>query len=112
MCQKVRSFEVMLDWALEARHASTAQGVHRRRGGLYYVYDRFASGEVFSSDLGEAKDLVELLRQVKKRDVWTVFAWSLMSDHLHLAIRSRVVPLSHGLRCLQLRTWYRWGKTQ
>jgi putative transposase len=70
-------------------------------GGIYHVYNRFASGEEVFADPEAAKDFVELLRFVKKRDGWTVFAWVLMSSHYHLAIRSRAVPISQGFHYLQ-----------
>jgi REP element-mobilizing transposase RayT len=72
-------------------------------GGIYHVYNRFASGEAVFTDPEEARDFVEFLRFVKKRDEWSIFAWSLMSNHYHLAIRSRAVPISHGLHYLQGR---------
>ena len=70
-------------------------------GGIYHVYNRFASGEDVFADPEAAQDFVELLRFVKKRDGWTVFAWVLMSNHYHLAIRSRAVPISQGFHYLQ-----------
>ena len=72
-------------------------------GGIYHVYNRFASGEPVFADPEEAKGFVELLRHVKRRDGWTVFAWVLMSNHYHLAIRSKAVPISRGFHSLQGR---------
>ena len=72
-------------------------------GGIYHVYNRFASGESVFADPEEALDFIELLRHVKKRDGWTVFAWVLMSNHYHLAIRSKAVPISRGFQYLQGR---------
>ena len=79
-------------------------------GGLYHVYNRFASGEGVFSDPEEAREFVDFLRFVKKRDGWTVFGWSLMSNHYHLAIRSRAVPISHGLHYLQGRFSQRFNR--
>ena len=70
-------------------------------GGIYHVYNRFASGEAVFADPEAALEFIELLRFVKKRDGWTVFAWVLMSNHFHLAIRSRAVPISQGFHYLQ-----------
>jgi len=70
-------------------------------GGIYHVYNRFASGEAVFADPEAARDFIELLRFVKKRDGWTVFAWVLMTNHYHLAIRSRAVPISQGFHYLQ-----------
>jgi REP element-mobilizing transposase RayT len=80
-------------------------------GGLYHVYNRFASGEGVFSDLEEAKAFVDLFRWVKRRDGWTVLAWCLMSNHYHFAIRSRAVPISHGLHCLQGRFSQRYNRS-
>lgn len=48
------------------------------------------------ADQEAAVDFVELLRFVKKRDGWTVFAWVLMSNHYHLAARIGEVVLSRS----------------
>jgi hypothetical protein len=37
------------------------------------------------------------------RDGLTVFAWALMSNHYHLAVRTGVVSLDRPLRSLQQR---------
>ncbi len=79
-------------------------------GGIYHVYNRFASGEAVFADPEEALEFVEFLRFVKSRDDWTVFAWSLMSNHYHLAIRSSAVPISHGLHYLQGRFSQRFNR--
>jgi len=72
-------------------------------GGAYHVYNRIASGEAIFADPEWTLELIELLRLVKKRDGWTVFAWCLMSNHYHLAIRSSAVPISSGMHTLQGR---------
>lgn len=79
-------------------------------GGLYHVYNRFASGEDVFSDPEEAIEFVEFLRAVKKRDDWSIFAWCLMSNHYHLAIRTRTIPLSHGMHYLQGRFSQRFNR--
>ena len=50
-------------------------------GGVSHVYNRFASGESVFADPEEALEFIELLRFVKQRDGWTIFAWVLMSNH-------------------------------
>jgi REP element-mobilizing transposase RayT len=79
-------------------------------GGIYHVYNRFASGEPVFADSEEALEFIELLRYVKQRDGWTVFAWVLMSNHYHLAIRSRAVPISRGFQYLQGRFSQRFNR--
>ena len=50
-------------------------------GGIYYVSNRFASGEPVFADPQETLGFTELLRYVKKGDGSTIFAWVLMSNH-------------------------------
>jgi putative transposase len=70
-------------------------------GGVYHVYNRVASGEPVFGDPEEAIRFVEIVHEVKARDGWTVFAWCVMSNHYHLALRTSVVPLSRGLHHVQ-----------
>jgi len=79
-------------------------------GGIYHVYNRFASGEPVFADPEDAKDFIDLLQFVKRRDGWTIFAWVLMSNHYHLAIRSRSVPISRGFHYLQGRFSQRYNR--
>jgi putative transposase len=79
-------------------------------GGIYHVYNRFSSGEPVFADREEALEFIELLRYIKKRDGWTVFAWVLMSNHYHLAIRSRAIPISRGFQHLQGRFSQRFNR--
>jgi hypothetical protein len=51
-------------------------------GGIYHVYNRFGSGEAVFADPEVALEFIELLRFVKQRDGWTVFAWALMPTNL------------------------------
>ena len=67
-------------------------------GGLYHVYNRFARGEEIFSDPEEAIEILDLVRDFKQRDGLQVFAWSLLSNHYHLALRTPAVPLSRTLR--------------
>ena len=84
-------------------------------GGLYHVYNRCARGEHVFGDPEEAISFVELLRFVKKRDDFIIFAWCVMSNHYHLAIRTSVVPLPRTMHYLQGRFSRdfnrRWGRT-
>ena len=70
-------------------------------GGLYHVYNRFARGEEMFGDENEAPRFVEMIREVKRRDGFVVYAWCLMSNHYHLALRTSAVPLSRTLLSLQ-----------
>ncbi len=79
-------------------------------GGIYHVYNRFASGESVFADPEEALEFIELLRYVKQRDGWAIFGWVLMSNHYHLAVRSRAVPISRGFQYLQGRFSQRFNR--
>jgi hypothetical protein len=92
-------------------------------GGLYHVYNRFARGESVFSDPEEAIEFVELLREVKRRDGLTVFAWALLSNRcqvrrfrrswtsarlddlwLQLLFRARLTG-AEEVETTELRTW-------
>ena len=77
---------------------------------MYHVYNRFARGEPVFADAEEARAFVDLFRRVKLRDGWTVFAWCLMSNHYHFALRSRAVPIWQGLHHLQGRFSQRFNR--
>jgi REP element-mobilizing transposase RayT len=70
-------------------------------GGLYHVYNRIASGEPVFSDPEEAAEFIELIRETKTRDGWTVLSWCVMSNHFHLVIRTATVPLWRGMHRIQ-----------
>jgi REP element-mobilizing transposase RayT len=72
-------------------------------GGVYHVYNRIGRGERVFDEETEAAAFVSLLRDVAERDELTVFAWCLMSNHYHLAVRTGVVPLDRPMRSLQQR---------
>ena len=84
-------------------------------GGLYHVYNRFARGESVFTDPEEAVEFAELLREVKRRDGLTVYAWALLSNHFHIAVRTSAVPLSRSMQRLQggfaRRFNRRWGRS-
>jgi len=70
-------------------------------GGIFHVYNRVGRGEMIFADEDEATAFVEQLRSVKVRDGLKVFAWCLMSNHYHLALRCGAVPLSRSMKSLQ-----------
>jgi REP element-mobilizing transposase RayT len=72
-------------------------------GAIYHVCNRLARGEQVFAAEDEAARFVELLREVVRRDEVTVFAWCLMSNHYHVALRTGVVPLDRPMRSLQQR---------
>jgi len=48
-------------------------------GGWYNVYNRVSSGDPIFADPDEAIEFLDIVRDVKQRDGWTVIAWCLMS---------------------------------
>lgn len=72
-------------------------------GGIYHVYNRFARGDHIFGEDDEADRFGGLLKKARKRDGLVVFAWCLMSNHYHLALRAGPVPLSRTLGFVQAR---------
>ena len=72
-------------------------------GAMYHVYCRTSRGEAIFADRAVTERFLEILRQVKRRDGLTVFAWCVMSNHYHLAVRTGRVPLWRSMRLVQGR---------
>lgn len=72
-------------------------------GGLYHVYNRISSGEGIFAEPDEAIGFIEIIRDVKKREGWTVFAWAVLQNHFHLVLRTSTVPLWRGMHGIQNR---------
>lgn len=72
-------------------------------GGIYHVHNRFARGAEIFSEGDEASRFLELLKKVRDRDGLTVFAWCLMSNHFHVALRAGPIPMARSLGFVQAR---------
>lgn len=72
-------------------------------GAFYHVYARITRGEHIFADGDEASRFVDVLHDVKRRDGLTIFAWCLMTNHYHLAVRTSTVPLWRSMRLIQWR---------
>jgi REP-associated tyrosine transposase len=72
-------------------------------GACYHVYGRIARGEMIFRDRWEAARFLEVLRGVKERDGLTVFAWCVMGNHYHIALRTARVALWRSIRLVQWR---------
>ena len=70
-------------------------------GGIYHVYCRASRGEAVFDDHVEAQAFVEVYQKVKERDGLIVFAWCLMSNHYHVALRTTGVPLWRSMASIQ-----------
>ncbi len=79
-------------------------------GGVYHVYCRTGRGEpVFLND-AEALGFIEVLQETKQRDGFIVYAWCLMSNHYHLALRTTGVPLWRSMASIQALTSKRFNR--
>jgi len=72
-------------------------------GGIYHVYNRFARGAEIFAEPEEAIEFIEILRKARNRDSLRIYAWTLMSNHYHLAVRTGPVPLSRTMGYVQAR---------
>jgi len=72
-------------------------------GGIYHIYNRFARGAEIFSEGDNVERFLDLWRRVKERDGLTVFAWCLMSNHYHLAVRTGPVSLARTVGYVQAR---------
>lgn len=72
-------------------------------GAMYHVYNRVTRGEPVLDGGGETERFVELLREVVERDGLTVFAWCIMSNHYHMAVRSGSITLDRSMKSLHQR---------
>jgi len=72
-------------------------------GGIYHVYNRFARGAELFSEPEEAIEFVEIVRKARNRDGLRIYAWTLMSNHYHMAVRAGPVPLSRTMGYVQAR---------
>jgi REP element-mobilizing transposase RayT len=71
--------------------------------GLYHVYSRTAPGKPVFEDTDEVREFISLLRELGDRDGWTVYAWSVMTTHYHLALRTSSILLSRTMHALHGR---------
>jgi len=72
-------------------------------GGVYHVYNRFARGAELFADPEEAIAFLDIVRTARDRDGLAVYAWTLMSNHYHLALRVGPVPLARTMGYVQAR---------
>jgi putative transposase len=70
-------------------------------GAVYHVYNQTSSGEGIFAVTSEAEELIDLLRETKRRDEWTVLAWVIMANHYHVVARAGEVPVWRGLHRVQ-----------
>ncbi len=72
-------------------------------GAIYHVYCRVSRGEMVFNRDGEPERLISEMIRVKHRDRLTVFAFVVMSNHYHLALRTDRIPLWRTMLSLQGR---------
>ncbi len=71
-------------------------------GGIYHVFCRVTRREPVFEDRRAAEVFVDQLAKIKARDEFVLFAWTLMSNHYHLLLRTVGVPLSRTMASLQV----------
>ena len=64
---------------------------------------RAGGGLMLLAHLAEAMEFIGIVRDVKKRDGWTVLAWCVMPSHIHLVVRTSSVRLWRGMHGIQNR---------
>jgi REP element-mobilizing transposase RayT len=67
----------------------------------YHVYCRIARGEFIFANRDDSELFLETLCDVKDRDGLSILAWCLMTNHYHLVLRTRSVPLWRTMARLQ-----------
>jgi REP element-mobilizing transposase RayT len=72
-------------------------------GGVYHVYNRLARGATLFDEGDEGERFLGLVRAVRERDGLTLFAYCLMANHYHIALRTGPVPLSRSIGFVQFR---------
>jgi REP element-mobilizing transposase RayT len=80
-------------------------------GGVYHVYCRTSRGDPIFLDDAEAVGFVDTIQRVKQRDGLIVYAWCLMSNHYHLAVRTTEIPLWRSMASLQGQTAKRFNRS-
>jgi putative transposase len=69
-------------------------------GALHHVIGRGIDGIDIFSDKKDCMDFLARLKSLCESKAMSVYAWSLMSNHFHLLIRTENVPLSNNMRKL------------
>ncbi len=73
-------------------------------GGIYHVYCRTSRGEAVFADEAEAAEFTGIVQRVKERDGFAIFAWAVMSNHYHIALRTGKAPLWRSMASIQVLT--------
>lgn len=72
-------------------------------GAIYHVYCRTSRREPLFAVPATARRWLDLVRDVKARDRFSVLAWCLMPTHYHLVVQSAEVALWRSMRLIQGR---------
>lgn len=67
----------------------------------YHVYCRVARGEYVFANQDDSDLFLETLCEVRDRDGLSILAWCLMTNHYHLVLRTRSVPLWRTMARIQ-----------
>lgn len=69
-------------------------------GTLHHVMVRGIERAVIFREDPDRADFVARLATQVETGAWTVYAWGLLPNHLHLLVRTGARPLAHSMRSL------------
>ena len=72
-------------------------------GAIYHVYCRITRGEMTLANDNEAGNLFSEIQRAKERDNLIIFAWCILGNHYHVAMRTEAVPLWRTMASIQGR---------
>jgi putative transposase len=69
-------------------------------GALHHIMGRGIDGIDIFGDKKDCMDFLDRLKQLCESKAMSIYAWSFMSNHFHLLVRTGNVPLSNNMRKL------------
>ncbi|WP_026691499.1 REP-associated tyrosine transposase [Alteribacter aurantiacus] len=70
----------------------------KSRSGIYHIMWRGASGQEIFHDDDDRMNFLEIIRKVKRRFHLKIYAWCLMSNHVHFLIKEGNEPVSDTMK--------------
>lgn len=78
--------------------------------GIYHVLARGINQQRIFEETADFESYLEVLARVKRQAPFTLFAYCLMSNHVHLLVREDMVPLSQVLQRVGIAYAYRFNQ--
>ncbi len=87
-------------------------GTSMMAGGVYHVISRFVAKDWFIESSVERRQYLALLDRALAKTDWRLFAYALMSSHVHLALVMGTQPLRDWLRPMhtEFAKWINWRR--